>query len=97
MKGFAKEKLYKFRNEFPELTDAQYETAMLLSIGINKKDIAVFRNVSYVVVRDTLQEIKNRMDFYSVNHIQSVFQCRLVTFGLTQCVLNEINRHNTNS
>ncbi|BGI53617.1 MULTISPECIES: transcriptional regulator [Candidatus Hamiltonella] len=43
---------------FPELTSAQFETALLFSLGLTKKEIASTRGVSYPVVRDTFKRLK---------------------------------------
>ncbi|ASV34617.1 transcriptional regulator (plasmid) [Candidatus Williamhamiltonella defendens] len=72
---------------FPELTSAQFQTALLFSLGLTKKEIASTRGVSYPVVRDTLQGIKNKLDMFSLSHLISLFHIRLVLFALHQSVL----------
>ncbi|HGJ5876958.1 MAG TPA: helix-turn-helix transcriptional regulator [Arsenophonus sp.] len=87
MRIFDLKKLAQLNHVFPELTPAQFETAMLFSLGLTKKAIAWSRNVSYPVARDTLQEIKNKLKFYSLSHLISMFHIRLVLFALYQCTL----------
>lgn len=81
----------EFREVFPELTPVQFETAMLFALGISQKDIAVLRSVSYPVVNATLEEIKIKLNFYSLNSLLAVFQVRLVFFALRGCVLQRKN------
>jgi len=87
MRTFDVKQVAEFRDVFPELTDVQFETAMLFSLGLTKKEIALQRDISYPQVRDTLQDIKKRMDFHSVSHLISMFQVRLVCFTLKRCAL----------
>ncbi|HGJ5879434.1 transcriptional regulator (plasmid) [Arsenophonus nasoniae] len=77
----------ELRNLFPELTPVQFETAMLYALGLTKKEIAWARDVSYPVVRDTLQDIKNKFQFYSLSNLISTFHIRLVLFAFYQCTL----------
>ncbi|HGJ5856198.1 helix-turn-helix transcriptional regulator [Arsenophonus nasoniae] len=77
----------ELRNLFPELTPVQFETAMLYALGLTKKEIAWARDVSYPVVRDTLQDIKNKFQFYSLSNLTSTFHIRLVLFAFYQCIL----------
>ncbi|ASX26900.1 helix-turn-helix transcriptional regulator [Candidatus Williamhamiltonella defendens] len=72
---------------FPELTSAQFQTALLFSLGLTKKEIASTRGVSYPVVRDTLQEIKKKLQMFSLSHLIYLFHIRLVLFALHQTVL----------
>lgn len=87
MRIFDSKKFAQLNHIFPELTPAQFETAMLFALGMTKKEIAWARNVSYPAVRDTLQEIKNRLEFYSLSHLVSTIHIRLVLFALCQCTL----------
>ncbi|WGM04113.1 helix-turn-helix transcriptional regulator [Arsenophonus nasoniae] len=75
----------ELRNLFPELTPAQFETAMLFSLGLTKKEIAWAREVSYPAVRDTLQDIKNKFQFYSLSNLIATFHIRLSLFALYRC------------
>jgi len=81
---------------FPELTSAQFETALLFSLGLTKKEIAFTRGVSYPVVRDTLQGIKNKLDMFSLSHLISLFHIRLVLFALHQIVLTYTRKKRNN-
>lgn len=86
-KAFDLNQISPFKVVFPELSKAEFETAMLFSLGLSKKEISWIRNVSYPTVRDILQETKKKMDFYSLNNLISMFQVRLVIFALQQCVV----------
>lgn len=87
MRTFDVTQVAEFRDVFPELTDTQFETAMLLSLGLTRKEIALQRDVSHLVVRDMLQDINKRMDFHSTSNLISMFHVRLVCFALKQCAI----------
>jgi len=87
MKTFDLTSVAELHDVFPELTQAQFETALLFSLGLTKKEIASTRGVSYPVVRDTLQDIKNKLHLFSLSPLMSLFHIRLVVFALYQSVL----------
>lgn len=82
MRNFELKKIQKFRGVFPELTEEQLETGMLYSLGLSKQEIAVMRSVSYTAVKLMLDEIKSKLELYSLSNLLSVFQVRLVLFLL---------------
>lgn len=92
MREFDLNQLSDFRDVFPELTQAQFETGMLYSMGITKKEIGMLRSVSYSVVKETLEDIKKRMGIYSLNQLLSIFQVRLVLYCLKNCILKESSK-----
>lgn len=74
-----------FRDVFPELTPDQLEIAMLLSLGLSHKEIAVIRGVALKTIEAMLATIKEKFDFPSLNNLLSMFQVRLVFFALSEC------------
>lgn len=87
MRAFDLTQIEKFRDVFPELTNVQFETGMLLSLGLSQGEIAWLRDVSYPAVRIALSEIKERLDFHSINSLISMFQVRLVLYLLNECTI----------
>jgi len=77
---------------FPELTPAQFETALLFSLGLSQREIAHLRSVTYPVVNKTLEDIKMKLDFYSLNSLLSMFQVRLFIFILKGSVIKNIKK-----
>ncbi|WP_339057816.1 helix-turn-helix transcriptional regulator [Candidatus Regiella endosymbiont of Tuberolachnus salignus] len=77
----------EFHQVFPELTQAQFETAMLFCLGLSQGEIAHLRSVSYSTIKQTLEDIKVKLDFYSINNLLAVFQIRLFIFVLTRCTI----------
>ncbi|WP_342220875.1 helix-turn-helix transcriptional regulator [Candidatus Fukatsuia endosymbiont of Tuberolachnus salignus] len=72
----------ELRNLFPELTPVQFETAMLFSLGVSQKEIAVLRSISYKVVKQTIAEAKIKFESCSLTGLLTVFHVRLVLFVL---------------
>ncbi|HGJ5857430.1 helix-turn-helix transcriptional regulator, partial [Arsenophonus nasoniae] len=82
MRMFDLNQVAELKDVFPELTPVQFETAMLLSLGMSQGEIADLRSVKYQVVNQTLEDIKVKLDFYSLNNLMTMFQVRLFIFAL---------------
>lgn len=82
MKAFDLKQIEYFKEIFPELTPEQLETALLFSLGLSKKEIAIMRSVSYIAVEKMLEVIQNKFEFYSLSNLLSLFQVRLFFFFL---------------
>ncbi|GFN47480.1 helix-turn-helix transcriptional regulator [Candidatus Regiella insecticola] len=82
MAAFDMTQFSEFREIFPELTPAQFETAMLFALGISQKDIAALRSVSYSAVKKTLFQAKNKFERHSLYRLSTVFHVRFVLFVL---------------
>lgn len=82
--------IHEFRDVFPELTPDQLEVAMLLSLGLSHKEIAVIRGVALKTIDTILATIRDKFDFFSLNNLLLMFQVRLVFFALSEC-----KRHNS--
>lgn len=67
---------------FPELTPAQFETEILFCLGLSQGEIAHLRSVSYTAINQTLEDIKVKLNFYSLNNLLAIFQVRLFIFVL---------------
>lgn len=79
------------RNYFPELTPDQFETGMLFSMGIKKKEIAFLRSVTVSTIDKMLETIKQKFEINSISQLLSVFQSRLyfiILIKITQQVEN---------
>lgn len=86
MKAFDLNQIEYFKEIFPELTPEQLETALLFSLGLSKKEIAMMRSVSYTAVEKMLEVIKDKFEFYSLSNLLSVFQVRLFFFFLLNSI-----------
>lgn len=89
MRTFDLNQVSALRVAFPELTRAQFETAMLFSIGLSKKEIAWVRSVSYQAVKKILEQVILKMKLYSLNHLFTLFQVRIVLYTMKGCVLQD--------
>ncbi len=78
------------RPVFPELTHAQFETAVLFSLGIPQKKIALLRSVSYQAVNQSLNDIKSKLQCSTSGMLLAVFQVRIAIF-LAQNIINRSN------
>lgn len=88
MRTFDLTQVEKFRDVFPELTTIeQLETAMLLSLGLSKKEISALRGVAYITTENILNTVKRKLNSTSLNSLLSVFQVRLVLFALCGCIV----------
>ncbi|WP_050747346.1 helix-turn-helix transcriptional regulator [Sodalis glossinidius] len=67
------------------MTPDQLEIAILLSLGLSQKEIAVIRGVAPKTIEIMLGTIKKKFDFPSLNNLLSLFQVRLVFFALSEC------------
>lgn len=92
MRTFDVAQVAELRDVFPELTPVQFETAMLLSLGMSQGEIADLRSVKYQVVNQTLEDIKVKLDFYSLNNLMAMFQVRLFIFALKGCAIHHRDR-----
>ncbi|HGJ5866547.1 MAG TPA: helix-turn-helix transcriptional regulator [Arsenophonus nasoniae] len=92
MRTFDLTNITELHDVFPELTPAQFETAILFCLGLSKREIAHLRSVSYPAVRDTLQDIKIKLDFYSLNSLLAMFQVRLFIFALKGCKIKNTEK-----
>lgn len=77
---------------FPELTSAQFETALLFSLGLSQGEISHLRSVTYPAVNKTLEDIKIKLDFYSLNSLLAMFQVRLFIFILKGGVIKNTQK-----
>lgn len=84
--------IQEFRDVFPEMTPDQLEIAMLLSLGLSQKEIAVIRSVALKTIEAMLVTIKEKFDFPSLNNLLSMFQVRLVFFALSECKRHSCGR-----
>ncbi|HGJ5877696.1 MAG TPA: helix-turn-helix transcriptional regulator [Arsenophonus nasoniae] len=85
MRMFDLTNVAELHDVFPELTPAQFETAILFCLGLSQGEIAHLRSVSYPVVNKTLEDIKVKLEFYSLNNVLAMFQVRLFIFVLEKC------------
>lgn len=77
----------EFHQVFPELTQAQFETAMLFCLGLSQGEIAHLRSVSYSTIKQTLEDIKVKLDFIQSISYWQYFKIRLFIFVLTRCTI----------
>lgn len=90
MRTFDLTQVEKFRDVFPELTTIeQLETAMLFSLGLTKKEIAIFRGVAYITTKNILDTAKRKLNVDSSTNLLSVFQVMLVLFALCGCIVKK--------
>lgn len=82
----------ELKDVFPELTPVQFKMAMLLSLGMSQGEIADLRSVKYQVVNQTLEDIKVKLDFYSLNNLMTMFQVRLFIFAFKGCAIHHRDR-----
>ncbi|EFL91126.1 hypothetical protein REG_1955 [Candidatus Regiella insecticola LSR1] len=75
----------ELRNVFPELTAVQFETAMLFSLGLPQKEIALLRAVSYPAVKQALTSAKLKFEPRSLHGLFTIFHVRLTLFALQGC------------
>ncbi|HGJ5863035.1 helix-turn-helix transcriptional regulator, partial [Arsenophonus nasoniae] len=73
MRMFDLTNVAELHDVFPELTPAQFETAILFCLGLSQGEIAHLRSVSYPVVNKTLEDIKVKLEFYSLNNLLAMF------------------------
>ncbi|HGJ5866208.1 helix-turn-helix transcriptional regulator, partial [Arsenophonus nasoniae] len=73
MRMFDLTNVTELHDVFPELTPAQFETAILFCLGLSQGEIAHLRSVSYPVVNKTLEDIKVKLEFYSLNNLLAMF------------------------
>ena len=76
-----------FVHLFPELTTReQLETALLLSLGLTRKEIAMKLVVEYISTEKTLDTLRRKFEFDSLNPLISMVQVRLALFALSGCI-----------
>ncbi|HGJ5877659.1 MAG TPA: helix-turn-helix transcriptional regulator [Arsenophonus nasoniae] len=85
MRTFDLTNVAELHDVFPELTPAQFETAILFCLGLSQGEIAHLRSVSYPSINQTLEDIKVKLNFYSLNNLLAMFQVRLFIFVLEKC------------
>ncbi|WGM04078.1 helix-turn-helix transcriptional regulator [Arsenophonus nasoniae] len=85
MRMFDLTNVAELHDVFPELTPAQFETAILFCLGLSQGEIAHLRSVSYPAIKQTLEDIKIKLDFYSLNSLLAMFQVPLFIFVLEKC------------
>lgn len=90
MRTFDVKHVEQFRGLFPELTTIeQLETAILLAIGLSKKEISTARDVAYITTEKILETVKRKFDYHSLNILISTIQIRLVLFALCGCTVKK--------
>lgn len=90
MRTFDVKQVEKFSGLFPELTTIeQLETAILLAIGLSKKEISTARDVAYITTEKILETVKRKFDYHSLNILISTIQIRLVLFALCGCTVKK--------
>lgn len=89
MRTFDLNQVAALRDAFPEFTRAQFETGILLSLGLSKKEIAWVRSVTYQAVKKMLEEIMFKMKLHSLNHLFTLFQVRIALYAIKGCVLRQ--------
>lgn len=67
-------------------------TALLFSLGLSQREIAHLRSVTYPAVNKTLEDIKMKLNFYSLNSLLAMFQVRLFIFILKGSVIKNIKK-----
>ncbi len=69
------------RELFPELTEAQFQTAVLFSVGFPRKEIADLRRVSNSCIEHTLNAVKEKLNIASISSLRAVFLLRFFCFN----------------
>lgn len=87
MAAFDVKQFAGIRNVFPELTDAQFETAMLYAVGIPNKDIALLRGISLTSAKRTLEAARVRFSVSSLSCLRSICQVRLFLHSVQADIL----------
>lgn len=64
------------RKVFPELTDAQFETAILFAVGFPRKEIAGLRVVSLSCIEHTLNIVKKKFSIASIGSLRNIILLR---------------------
>ncbi|WP_339056757.1 transcriptional regulator [Candidatus Regiella endosymbiont of Tuberolachnus salignus] len=64
------------RKVFPELTNAQFETAILFAVGFSRKEIAGLRVVSDSCIEHTLNVVKEKFNIASIGSLRNIILLR---------------------
>lgn len=70
-------KLARYHAIFPELTEVQANTCLLLSMGLPVKTVAVIREVSPDSVKQTIMCIRDRLGVHSLADVRMAGNVRL--------------------
>lgn len=88
MRTFDLKLIAPLREIFLELTTSeQLETAILFSLGLSKREIALTRSVAYRTVEDALDNLKGRFNVLSLHELRLVCHVRLVLYALCKGVV----------